>query len=274
MDIASNIKLEQLPPRGSVGYLSAEVAEEGQKIILGNGEEVAWVPPPEQLSIPDWSKIKTIRHYFGQRPHRPYPAWFYHPKEKPKLVKDAAQAHSELGIFYRKATIDEKGRYGLDAVWDWNEGVEWRPQPWPDTQKFDPANPGQGKTYIATPQNPAIAQHALVEMLIPQVAAAVAQALKSSGPAAPANIAPKDWDEFIEFQAWKKAQETVNSEVETALTGAPDEQPDEAVNALNKLSPDQERTMWEEEAVARGVKVDGRWSLDRLKSEVEKAAKS
>lgn len=266
MEVTSNITADRLPGRGAVGYLDAEIAGEGQKIILGNGDEVAWAPPPEQLTIPDWSKVKAIRHYFGRRAHQVFPAWFYHPTEKPRLMKTAEHARAELGVFYRKATADERGRYGLEAVWDWDEGSSWRPQPW-NEPKFDPASPGQGKTYVPSAPNQTAAQHQLVQALIPQVAAAVAQALRSSGPAAPANVDPKDWSEFLEFQAWKKTQETVDQAA--AEAAAP-----EGGNALNRLSAHDERSMWEEEAAAHGVAVDPAWTLERLKAEVEKAAKA
>lgn len=270
--------LSKLPGRGSIGVLDPEVAGEGQKIILGNGDEVAWAPPPEKLSIPDWSGIKAIRHYFGTRPLQVFPAWFYHEGGEARLMKTAEQAKTELGIFYRRATNEEKGRYGLSFVWDWADGCKWRPQPWEDP-KFDPNNPGQGKTYMPKAPDPHAAQNSLVAALIPQVAEAVARALKTSGPAAPPNIDPTEWQEFLAFQAWKKAQETVQAEVAAAVADEPEPQPDaptaeaaQAGNALKQLSADEERTLWEDEARERGILVQSGWSLEQLKTEVEKAA--
>jgi hypothetical protein len=255
----------QLPPRSQVGYLDPEVAGEGQKVILSDGEQVNWSPPPVAPVMPDWSTIKSIRHYFNRTGYAVYPAWLYHPSEAPRLVKNAQEA-AELGVCHREATIDERGRYGLSHVWDWQDDSQWRPKPHGAT-KFDPANPGQGKFFVATPPNPAIARNELLAELVPAVAAAVATALKSTGQGAPANIDPNDLDEFLQFQAWKKAQGMIEAATADETT---DELPQGS--ALNALSPAQERAAWEDEARVKGVKVDKRWSLDRLKAEVQKAA--
>src|SRR6185437_9711474 len=100
------------------------------------------------------------------------------------LVKDASES-AKLGIVYRKATADEQQRYGAKDVWDWEEGCDWRPQPYSDA-KFDPKNPGSGKTVVMGTPDPRIAQNDLVAALIPAVAAAVASSLKQTGPSAPA----------------------------------------------------------------------------------------
>jgi len=169
-----------------------------------------------------------------------------------------------FGVCYREASMDERGRYSRSHVWDWKDDCQWRPQPL-GKPKFDPQKPGQGKTYIATPPNPVVAQNALLEALIPAVAAAVAQSLKSNGPGAPADVDPKQWDAFLQFQAWQKSTEAV----EALSVGAPEV---ETPNALGTIFPEEDRTLLEQEAERKGIKVDGRWSLSRLKSEVEKAA--
>lgn len=198
------------PPRTSVGYLDSEIAEEGTKVILSDGEQITWNPPPAKAVMPEWDKIKKIRHYFGRTDYRVWPAWFYHPSEPAQLVRNASEAMG-LGIQFRRATFDEKGRYGRDYVWDWEPGCDWRPQPW-DAPKFDPHNPGHGKTYIAKAPDPVIAQNALIAELIPTVTAAVVSALQSNGgPQAPANIDAQDWTEFLAFKAWKETQATVES---------------------------------------------------------------
>lgn len=252
-----------LPSRSEVGYLDPEISNEGEKVILSDGDIVSYSPPPPRPVMPDWSQIKSIRHLFNRVGHQVYPAWFYHPTEEPKLIKNSEESKS-IGIFYRKATFEEAGRYGLKAVWDWDEGCKWRPQPYPGTMKFDPMKPGQGKTYIHSQPNPNIAQNQLLEALIPAVAAAVAKSLNADGPKAPSSIDPKQWEEFLAFKAW---QETAN--VVEAIQSEED-----GSNALNSLAltEDQEREIWEKEAKDKGIRVDGRWSIDRLKSEVEKAA--
>lgn len=256
-----------LPPKKQVGYLDPEIAGEGQKVILSDGDQVSWTPPPPRPVMPDWSQIKSIARYFNRTGFQVYPAWLYHPTEEARIVKNADEA-AELGVCYREATIDERGRYGLSAVWDWKEGSLWRAQPY-GPPKFDPLRPGVGKTYQHTPPNPVVAQNAMIEALIPAVAAAVAQSLKASGPGAPANVDQKEWDEFLQFKAWQKSKDAV-AIVADEIASA--EQPDEAPAPANALNPVQERAVWEAEAERKGIKVDGRWSLDRLKSEVEKKA--
>lgn len=259
-----------LPSKSDVGYLDPEIAGEGQRVILSDGDVVSYNPPPPKPVMPDWSQIKSIRHYFGRTGHQVWPAWLYHPTEEPRLVRNSKEA-DELGVCYREATLDEKGRYGLKTVWDWKGDSQWRPQPYPGSLKFNPFKPGQGKTYIPDAPNARIAHNELLETLIPAVAAAVAKSLNVNGPKAPASIDPKQWEDFLAFQAWQKSNEVID-----------DISHGESVNALNtpensvsnKLSSEQEREVWEKEAEDRGIKVDGRWSIDRLKSEVEKASKA
>lgn len=268
-DIASSFDLSKIPSRASVGYVDAEIADEGQKVIMSNGDQVEWSAPAPRPIVPDWSQIKSIRHYFGRTGHQVWPAWFYHKTEAPRLMKDGHQARAELGIFYREASVEERGRYGVKAVWDWDDGCEWRAAPW-EKPKFDPANPGSGKTYMPSAPNPVHAQNALLAELIPTVVAAVTTALKSNGPAAPATVDPAQWDAFLQFQAWQKTQEAVNA---VAAQGADEAASDEqTANALNALTPEQDWALWEEEAKRKEIKVDKRWSLERLKTEVQKAA--
>lgn len=224
----------ELPPKSKVGYLDPEIAGEGQKVILSDGTVETWNAPAPKPVMPDWSQIKSIARYFNRTGYAVYPAWLYHPTEEPRLVKNADEA-AELGVCYRKASVDERGRYGLDSVWDWKEDSQWRPKPHGPI-KFDPLHPGTGKTYMAAPQNPATAQHQLLEALIPAVAAAVAKSLQSNGPAAPASIAPADWDEFVKFKAWQQASAAV--EIVAGETGdagepapAPAAEPTDATKA-------------------------------------------
>lgn len=268
-DVFSNLDLSKIPPRNSVGYLDGEIADEGQKVILSDGEQVSWTPPPVKPSIPDWSQIKSLRKYFGRTGHQAFPAWFYHPTEQPRLMKNAKEAKAELGIFYRQATIDERGRYGVNAVWDWEKGCKWRAAPW-EVAKFDPQNPGLGKTYVPSPPNPIVAQNALLEALIPAVAAAVAQSLKSTGQAAPAEIDKAQWEAFLAFQAFQKANEVVGSLKENPAAAA--EGNALALEGSNGANgAETERAQLEATATAKGIKVDGRWSLEKLRSAIDKA---
>ncbi len=256
-----------LPPKSAVGYLDPEIAGEGQQVTLSDGENVSWTPPPQKLVMPDWSQIKSIAKYFGRKGGPVYPAWLFHPTEPDKLVQNAAEAEV-LGVCYRKATEDEKARYGHESVWDWKADSKWRPRP-QRTRQFDPQNMETGKIYQPAPHNPVGAQERLIESLIPAVAAAVAQSLKATGPAAPASVDKGQWDAFLQFQAWQKTKEAV--EVLTANDA--DDGASETVSApANALSAMPNKEALIAEASDKGVKVDKRWSLDRIMLEIEKAA--
>lgn len=275
--IVSNFNLrEGLPSRAQIGALDPDIFGEGQRVIMNEGDaDIAFTPPPEKLTMPDWSGIKSIRKYFGRRDYQVFPAWFYHPTEEPRLMRTSDEARKKIGAYYRKATIDEKGRTGLSHVWDWEEGSLWRAHPY-GVQKFDPSRPAQGKIYQASAPNPVIAQNAMIEALIPAVAAAVAQSLKATGPSAPATIDPKQWEAFLQFQAYQKAAEAVDKvKTDNALAAGPESIADETLEEeqpemTNNLSADEQRALWAAEAERKGIKVDGRWSLDRLVAEIEK----
>ncbi len=259
-----------LRSKADVGILSADVAGEGERVLMSDGEAINWTPPPVKPVIPDWSGIKSIRKYFGRTGMQPYPAWLYHPAEAARVVKNAEEA-AELGIGLREATNEEKGRYGVKSVWDWTPECKWRPQPYPGTVKFDPRNPGPGKEYVPAAPDPRVSRDALLEAVIPQVTAAVVAALKSSAPAAPAHIDAREWNEFQAFLAFKKTTEAVD------LVGQRLDEIDEEEangNALNAAAArgSDERAEWEAEATRKGVKIDRRWSVERLKTEVEKVA--
>lgn len=272
MDVYSDIKLEQIPSRAKVGYLSAEVAGEGLGVVLTDGEEVGWSPPPAKPVFPDYSGIKSIRKYFNQTGHQAWPAVLYHPIDAPKTVRNQQEANA-LGVMFREATEEERSRYGISSTWDWIDGSPWgkawRSKPYPKDLKFNPMNPGTGKTYVPPQRNDAVAQNSMIEALIPQVAAAVAAAMKPTGPGAPPSVDPGQWNEFIAFQAWKKSQEAVNDvvgeprvAVETASEAAP--------SALT-TGADRERETWIAEAEKVGAKIDKRWTLDKIMQAVEQA---
>ncbi len=249
-----------LPPKSQVGVLDAEIAGEGRKVhVTSEGDLIAYDIDPVTPVFPDISKIKSIRHYFAKKPYRPWPAWLYHPTEDPRLVKTAEEA-AELGVCYRDATIDERGRYGVSHVWDWAEGSEWRAKPH-HPRKYDPRKGEEGKNFVPTPRDPREAQDALIGDLLPKVIAAVIEA--NSGRQAPAGIDPKQYDEFLKFQAWQKSEEAVasldNDEVDNALSEA-QAQVDDVKSQLEKL------------AAEKGIKIKKNWDIERIKQELDKAA--
>jgi hypothetical protein len=271
-----------LPTKREAGYLSPDIAGEGAKVLMSDGEVVSFNLPPPKPVMPDWSEIKSIRHYFNRTGFRVYPAWLYHPTEQPRVVKDEHEA-AELGVCYREATVEEKGRYGLDRVWDWKDDSVWRPQPYAGTTKFNPNKAEQGKVYVITPQSQNSSNREMLESALPAVTAAVVAALKQGGSVGPENVDKAQWDKFLAFQAWEKTQQAIDAIV--PASGALEEVEEKGVELSGEIAPEveepltetglppeQERKLWEEEAVRKGLKVDKRWSLDRLRNEVEKAA--
>ena len=250
-----------MPPKSEVGVLDPSIAGEGQKVIHSDGEVVNWSPPPASPVIPDWSGIKSIQKYFNRTGFVPWPAWLFHPTEKPRIVKNAHEA-AELGVCYRECSADERARWGKRATWDWKEDSLWRPEPHDGTLKFDPSNPGHGKTVVFASANPVASQNEMIRMLVPEVAKAVAQAMASSGPAAPASVDATEWAQFQEFLAFKKSSEAVN-----ALARDPD---GPEVGATG-ITGEHERSFWVETAEEMGVKIDKRWSVEKIKDAVEKA---
>lgn len=256
-----------LPSKREVGVLSPDIAGEGAKVLMVDGEVITFNPSPPKPVMPDWSEIKSIRHYFNRTGFKVFPAWLYHPTEQPRIVKDAHEA-AELGVCWREATIEEKGRYGLEHVWDWKEDCEWRQTPFKTERKYDPRKPEQGKEYIATPVAQATANRELLNTVLPEVTAAVVAALKQGGSVAPDKIDPKQWESFLAFQAWQKTQQAIDL-IAPVIGNAAEG------NALAPTEPipeENERALWEAEAERKGIKVDGRWSLERLKAAVDKAA--
>jgi hypothetical protein len=239
-------------------YLDPEIANEGVSA------ETSWAPSVAEAQIPSYKGIKSILKYFPQfsgRPyqHQTYPCWFYHPTEEPRLVqnimtgedpprviKRASELAKELGCVYRESTMEEKAQ-GFPAN-RWVYSSEWRATPY--HTKFNPLKPDTGK-HVVSGKEPSMSQSDLI-------ATTVAAILAKMGNGTPETVPEHASDkiEFEAFKAWKKS------------LAAPEEE------ASNALSPSEEdvRSAFEAEAISRNIKIDRRWSLDRLKAEIEKAA--
>jgi hypothetical protein len=241
-----------------VGYLDRDIAGEGDGVVLSDGEKVSFTPPPVKSAVPDISAVKSVVRYFHRVGFTPFPCWIYHPTKDPIMVYNQEES-SEHGVIYRETSADERARYGRAHMYDWREDTEWRPSPFPKDIKFDPNKQYAGKNIVWPTTTGAAMQDALIEKLIPQVAASVAAALKLANPQAPANVEPKDWSAFQEFLAWQKAGEATREAVRDVVED-------------NAAAPSDERAAWVAEAERLEIKIDKRWSTERLKSEVEKAA--
>ena len=260
-----------LPPKSKVGVLAREIAEEGQPVAIS--DDVSWAPPPVKPIIPDYSEVKSIKHYFGRSGYKTFPAWFYHPKEPKRLVNTQDEA-AQLGIIRREATVHERGMYGVTAVWHYQPDCEWRASPFEKDVAFDPNNPGLHKNVI-TKENRAQNENAMIERMIPQVAAAVAAALRVAQPAPPSgapNVDPELWAQFQEFVAFKKAAEV--AETTNALAASPDDPSEPDDDAERPLTPtgEAQRADLEAEAIRLGVKFDKRWGNSRLAAAINAAS--
>lgn len=199
----------ELPPRDQIQALDPEIAGEGARVDYV--EELSWNPPPPQPVMPDWSKIKSIRHYFGRTGYQVYPATFYHENGEERIARNAEEARA-LGVWHRKATDEEKGRYGINHLWDWVEGSKWRPKPWHD-RKFDPKKLEQGKNYIqATPDHSAI-QTELMKV--------IAQALSTKQVDNAAGVTPELLLQVIMKMAGQSGSETQSTETAKAEAISP-----------------------------------------------------
>lgn len=272
-----------LPPKGSVGYLDQEIADEGMKVEMTAGEipDTGLAP---RLAIPDLSRVKSVAKYFGRSGYVVYPAYIFNRMTgEEKIVRDQDEA-AKFGVVFRKATNDERARYGRQWVWDWKDEGEWRPHRDGAALTKDGKPPRRldqehGKTVIAPPPNPELANHALVRELMPQMAALFAQAIGgANAPGKPAEIDAKDWEEFQAFKVWKAAAAASKVVAERVVESDADDddivltQEDGPLDEALALSPEQEKEIWLKRAEELGLKVDGRWGLDRIKTEIEKAA--
>ncbi len=265
-----------LPSKREAGVvMNSDLAQEwdGNKAVYSDGTEITFNPPPPRPVMPDWSTIKQIRHYFNRSyKNNFFPAWLYnHQNGESRIVKNANEA-AELGVCYRARTASERERFGEGSVWDWEEESPWRPTPKAGPRTYDPRKPEQGKEYVASQIPQATANRDMLAAALPEITAAVVAAMRSEAPAKD----PKQWEEFIAFQAWKKTKEAIDVVTEPEPTAGEIDVAAEHQNALDATMvlegvPD-EKSAWIAEAKNRGIKVDGRWTLDRIKLEVEKAS--
>lgn len=251
-------------------YLDAEIANEGMP--------AEWMPAVEKPRIPTYEGIKSIAKYFPQFTGRPYqhktfPCWLYHPKQEPKLVQDiltgddpprlvkrASEIAKEMGCIFRESTMEEKAMGWPHHRWVYSD--EWRATPF--HVGFNPNKPDTGKHVV----DPKKAESPNYETIAAAVAIAMERVKSQGGPAA-AEADPA-WIEFQAFKAWKEAGSGAATEIMgDILLRNPGL--DIAPNALHVIAEDEEREFLLEQAKEKGIKVDGRWSLHRLKSEVEKA---
>ena len=252
----------KLPPRSSVGYLSDDIAREGQKIRMDDtdGYEIAGEPTVAP-AYPDYSKVKHLRKYFNRTGYQVFPSWIYHPNGDRQIVKNAEEA-AKYGVVFRATTPDEKAAFGVNYRWDYSN-TEWRTQAFNRKRVIDPDNLTEGgKNFVA---RQSISTSYDQDAMIARTVASVLAALKTNGPAAPANVDADQWQKFLEFQAFQEATKAVAETTEAE----PEAEEDPLV--IHDMEWDNDpKAKWLAEAERLGVKVDGRWSLSRLIEECQK----
>jgi len=250
-----------------VEYLSPDIANEGVKVtgqVPGTSFDAdePYQPMIEPPHIPDYKWINQknpLAKYFPQISgvpyrHRAFPAILYHPSGETKTVRTAEEAAS-LGCKC----------LGPDEGYRWQCDREWKSKPFPAHTKFSAANLGAGKALPPPSKEESIAAavaNALkgganaVTDQVTMIVAAVVAAMKLQQ-AAPAPVAPAGAPTPAAVAA--PAQEN-------ALGGAPDPAP----NPDTVLTKDEQKNLLLEAAKDKGVKVDGRWSIERITEELEK----
>lgn len=245
-----------------VEYLDPAIAGEGQAVDENGNTIGEWVVPA-QATIPNYDglrKSKKFGKYFQpygtpSRPHQVFPAWLYHPKHEAVIVRNAGEALAKYGCSYRDTTREEQIRGFPPKVWDYStqtaEQSGWRAVPYADKPHIDDSC----KNVVVEPSK-GPSQGELISSVVAAVVAQM-QAKAAAGTNALAAANPADdprYAEFLEFQKWKAAK-----------SAEPSREPQPSL-----LHPDEEKRMLKEAAASRGIELDGRWSVERMKQELDK----
>lgn len=238
----------------SLQYLDPEIANEGELAMLpGEGTPA----PMDAPHIPDYSwviaKDKIAKYFrkFVPYHHKAYPTWVYHPTEEPRLLEDrytredpprliksAKDQAADLGVIFRKTTPEELAQ-GFPAT-RWEFKGDWRTTPYKVANRSN----AYGKTMPPPSQTEVIAT-------------AVATAMRAAGSAnGSADI----------IGATVAAVMAALGKVQTPSTA----DPAHAMENLTVKTVSEEKAALTKVAEESGIKVDKRWSTDRLKAELDK----
>lgn len=242
-----------------IQYLDPEIANEGvhaEKGALGViphdwEPDEEYQPAIEPPHIPDYKGIKSIAQYFPQfsgRPYRirAYPAWFYHAKHEPKLVNNPMEA-AQIGATWSKT------EFKFDCT------GEWKSKP-VKAAKATSSGPGKWLTSVKE------AATNTADLIAAAVAATLAKIGNTTAPKVQEVLSTDpDYALFMQFKAFKEQQ---------ALMGFPPTM-DVATSvypATRPLAEPSEKAQLIEAAAARGIKLDKRWGLDKIKAALDEAA--
>lgn len=205
--------------------------------IANEGLSADEAPDIEEPHINDYATLKKhkhYKHYFKPYIFQPFPAHIYHATEGEKVVGDAKTA-AQYGVSYNKE----------DSHWVCEK--DWKVKPVIPRK----ANPNDtGKTLVGTTaQQSALGTNELMAQILQQI-------LKGQGSVAPAlATAIADDKEYQDYLAFKKMKASAEKPILDA-----------------ELPPVDEKALLIEAAESRDVKIDKRWSIERIKTELDKVA--
>jgi hypothetical protein len=175
---------------------------------------------------------KHFGRYFAPHVFKPFPAWIYHATEPERIVKTAKEA-KEFGVVYDL----EDNRYICSG--------DWKTKP---VVKKKPDVHASGKSMVTSERAQGGASLEIMAQILQQM---------QKGQAAPPALneaikADPDYAAFVEFKAWKAAQDAPKlGEVAGELSAA--EQKEILVNLAKE----------------KDIHVDKRWSLERIKEALD-----
>lgn len=219
-----------------IEYLDPEIAGEGERA------DNAFVAP-KRPHVWDYAQLKEHEYYgkyFADRPFRAFPAWIYnHKTGETKIVGDA-KAAAQYGVSYN--TTSRFHHY--ECTGDWMDEPK-------KGMKADVTISGKSLVSASSAQAANTTAETMAQILQKLIAD------KASPELSEAISADKEYQEYLAF---KRAQ-SKKAPVEDTLLEFKAEFP-----AID------EKAILIEAAASRDIKVDKRWSIDRIKSELDKAA--
>lgn len=219
-----------------IEYLDQAIASEGSSA----DDIVVIAPRPHINTYEAFKEHPKYGKYFQPHVFKPYPAWIYHATEPAKLVGDAKTAAS-YGVSYNK---DD---HHWVCIGEWKSRPVVKPKP-------DVADTGKSLVTASSAQSANSTNELMAKIL---------QQMQSGQSPAVAMQADPDYAEFLAFKRFKASQVTPETPAGLkALVEPP----------APALSQDEEKAILVEAADSRGIKIDKRWGLDRIKEELDKAA--
>lgn len=220
-----------------IEYLDPEIANEGQRA------DAAWVPSPKP-HVWDYAPLKEHPHYgqyFAAKPFKEWPAMIYnHKTGEEKIVGDAKTA-AQYGVSYNRNT--RFPQYVCDG--------DWKDEP----RTIKPDLHAGGKSLVTA--NATQAANTTAETM--------AEILKRliEGKAAPEIATAVSQDkEYQDYLAFKRMQAAQTDPAATPIVEAAEPMPSDAEQKAILVGLAEERE----------IKVDKRWSLERLKAELDRVA--